>query len=224
MFEDAESWSRTLEVFDQYCQTMESAGIGTFSGDLGAEVRERLQQLIFILKRVRCLEADAEQAVSRANEALREHFEDIQNRGVPYESVPIPPETAITRGEARRFEAAIFEMQLMTEAFYYFAGRIRTILQNKRGLLPGLQSFECGGVRDVRNKLLEHAEGKDSGISIQSFGFGAARGPVIKALRYAGQEDLFRDRGLFENAREFRLNLERSMQQALKVRNDLEKG
>ena len=106
-------------------------------------------------------------------------------------------------------------MKLLAEAFYYFAGRVRTILRNTQAPLPGLACFECDGVRNTRNKLLEHAEGKDSQVSIQSFGWGGSRGPVIKALRYGGQENVFPDRGLYENAEEFRVNLERCIRAAI---------
>lgn len=78
-----------------------------------------------------------------------------------------------------------------------------------------LTSFECEGVRNVRNKLIEHAEGADSQVTIQSFGWGAAHGPVLKAARYHGQETVFLDAGLFRNAEEFRGNLERAVKSAL---------
>ena len=54
-----------------------------------------------------------------------------------------------------------FEMETLVEAFYYFAFRLRQVIQQ----LPDLNNFECKGVRNVRNKLLEHPEGADSGVN-----------------------------------------------------------
>jgi hypothetical protein len=56
--------------------------------------------------------------------------------------------------------------------------------------------------------LLEHPEGSDSRVFICSFGFNEVSGPVVKAARYAGQENIFRDSGLYENASEIKYNLE----------------
>jgi hypothetical protein len=142
----------------------------------------------------------------------------VKNRGVPYESAPVPPGVYLNGEEVEAHGKASFELKLLTEAFYHFAWRVRTILRNQRAPLPGLTSFECEGVRNVRNKLLEHAEGRDSQVSIQSFGWGAAQGPVLKALRYSGQEEIFPDRGLYRNAEEFRDNLERLLYAKLQER------
>lgn len=198
----------TITIFDEYYRQLDAGAVLGFNRDLGCEVRERLQQLHYIVDRVQDLEEVARQAFSRHRTAFAAHIEELTTRGVPYESVPVPSSVNITREEFEMHEKATFEMKLLTEAFYYLAGRVRTILRNRQAPLPGLSSFECEGVRDVRNKLLEHAEGGDSQVSIQSFACGADHGPVLKALRYSGQEHIFPDRGLYKNAEEFRDNLE----------------
>jgi hypothetical protein len=99
------------------------------------------------------------------------------------------------------------ELKILTEGFYYCAARARAIARNSRAPLPGLGSFECTGVRDVRNKLLEHPEGSDSGVLVVSFGRGGTDGPVIKPLRQLSQVNVFPDAGLFRNAEQFRVNL-----------------
>lgn len=109
----------------------------------------------------------------------------------------------------------MFEMEAHTESFYYLAGRMRTIIAHRSKPLPGLQSFECEGARNVRNKLLEHAEGRDSRIFKQSFGVGGEEGPTIKVERPAGQEHIFPDAGLEANATEIRDNLERVLDRVL---------
>jgi len=110
------------------------------------------------------------------------------------------------RGLVSYNEELDLETRTLSEAFYYIGSRIRGILNN--GALPGLASFECPGVRNVRNKLLEHPDGKDSGVLLQSFGYGGDSGPRIKALRRVGQENTFPDAGLYGNAREFKEALE----------------
>ena len=90
-------------------------------------------------------------------------------------------------------------LEFFTEAFYWFAARVRSVIRS----LPRLESFEAEGVRNVRNHLLEHPEGKSSGVLINSFGYGLKQGPVIKALRYDHQRTVWPDAGLFVNASEF---------------------
>jgi hypothetical protein len=205
----------TVALFDAYYRHLDAHAAEGFVRDLGSEVRERLEQLDYIVRRVRALELAANAARSRSLAAFRAHIEDVEARNVTYESEPLPPSASITREEFKIVQAAQFEMKLLTESFYYFAGRIRTILRNPMAPVPGLTSFECPGVRNTRNKLLEHAEGRDSQVSIQSFGWGAPIGPVIKALRYGGQENVFPDQGLYVNAEEFRENLERLLHATL---------
>ena len=60
----------------------------------------------------------------------------------------------------------------------------------------------------MRNKLLEHVEGKDSQVFIEGLGWGKENGPALKAARYAGQEVIFPDKGLYANATEIKDNLE----------------
>jgi hypothetical protein len=208
-------FAKTLEVFDRYYRTADEKKLPGFNRDLGCEVRERLEQLDYIVKKVRELEAAERAAVSRSQQAFKAHIESVVKRGIPFESVPAPPEAQMTREEVQAMQRAHFEMKLLTESFYYFAGRIRTIIKNRRAPLPGLASFECNGVRDVRNKLVEHPEGNDSQVSTQSFGSGGPNGPVLKAIRNVGQEKVFPDRGLYANAKEFRENLEKVLQAKL---------
>lgn len=198
-----------IKIFDEYYRHMDKINAHGFKKDLGCEVRERLQQLAYIVGRVRSLEETANKSLDRHQKKFSEFVEDINTRGIPPSQAILPDDIHITREEFEAYNNAEFEMKLLTECFYYLAGRVRTIIKNSANPLPGLSGFECKGVRDVRNKLLEHAESKDSQVFIQSFGWGAPRGPVIKAARNAGQENVFPDKGLYENAKEFSANLER---------------
>jgi hypothetical protein len=104
---------------------------------------------------------------------------------------------------------------MFTESFYYLAGRMRTILTHESKPLPGLQSFKSVGSRDVRNHLLEHAEGRSSRVLMQSFGLGGEQGPTIKVEREEGQEDIFPDAGLWANTSEIAQDLERRLDRVL---------
>jgi hypothetical protein len=207
------TFKATIALFDEYYRLADAKNVPDFNRDLGCEVRERLLQLEYIVDRVRQLEGIAKQTVVRHEAAHQAHLDDIKARGIDYESVPLPDNVRLTKEEMDAHSKAAFELKLLSEAFYYFAGRVRTIL--KKTELPGLQGFECKGVSDVRNKLLEHAGEKQSEVVIQSFGWGAPHGPVLKAARYGGQEDVFPDAGLYRNAEEFIENLDRRLRAAI---------
>jgi hypothetical protein len=198
----------TVALVDEYYRLVDARGDAGFVRELGVEAHERLQQLDFILDRVRDLEQTSKNALERPQAHLKAHIQRLKEQKIDFESVPAPENSKITREEFEAHNRAEFEMKLLTESFYYLAGRLRTIIKHKSAPLPGLQSFETAGVRNVRNKLLEHAESKDSQVLIQSFGHGGECGPVIKAMRYSDQKDVFPDRGLYINAQELKDNLE----------------
>jgi len=212
MFED------TKARFDDYYRLLDRQNAPGFIRDLGSEVGERLQQLDYIIRRVKASEQTAETAFARSSKIFHDHVERVVAAGLDYTKEPAPEGVQATEDEMRAHLEASFEMKLLTEAFYFFASRIRTILRHKSRPVPGLEGFECEGVRNVRNKLLEHPEGSDSQIFIQSWGWGAPRGPVLKAARYGGQEAVFPDPGLYANAEEFRLNLDDVIKRAFAAR------
>jgi len=107
--------------------------------------------------------------------------------------------------------ANALEIQTMTEAFYYFASRLRDILRTH---MPYLHKFESLGVRDVRHHLIEHPE-KVSKIYRQSMVFGDVDGPKLKVGRTPDDPQGFYDRGLFVNAKEFETNLVAKLKAAL---------
>ena len=159
---------------------------------LAIELSERIAQLRFILARVHALELE------------------IPKLSHEHEAGTLCVESAAE-------SAARIELRVLTESFYYCAARARAIARNSKFPLPGLSSFECSGVRDVRNQLLEHPEGNDSQVLMVSFGRGGSNGPLIKPLRQVGQEQVFPDSGLFLNAREFGENLDHLLQQAINL-------
>jgi len=199
-------FEQTIILFDRYRHRMESDP--SFNRDLAYEVAERLKQVDFLVERVRTLERTLMEPQDARSALFRAHIADLQARNIPFESVPVPAGMAISKQEFDESQRLTFEMKLFTESFYYLAGRIRTILRNQIFPMPGLTKFECLGIRNVRNKLLEHAEGKDAQVRLHSFACGGPQGPVLRAIRYVGQESIFPDNGLYSNAEELRANLE----------------
>ena len=205
----------TVTLFDEYYRKQDAVSDPGFNRNLGCEVRKRLQQLDFIIDKVRRLESDAAEPLARFKKECEEHARIAHEYEGRSDAPELPPLTKITKEEFAAHSSAQFEMELLTESFYYLACRIRTIIKSKERPLPALNSFECTGVRDTRHKLLEHPEGKDSRVHMLSFGWGKPRGPVIKAIRWSDQEEIFPDKGLYENAEEFRSNLNAVLQNAL---------
>jgi hypothetical protein len=207
-------FQKTKERFDEYYRLLDHQNTPGFVRDLGCEVGERLEQLDYIIRRVTELDQTAAAAMSRSERRFREHVDRVIAEGLDYTKEPVPEDANVTKEEIQTHIQASFEMKLLTEAFYFFASRVRTILKHKSQPVPGLEGFECEGVRNVRNKLLEHPEGADSQIFTQSWASGGAQGPVHKALRYAGQETIFPDPGLYANAEEFSRNLDDILKRA----------
>jgi hypothetical protein len=199
---------------------MDSTNVQGFNKELGCELREHLQQLDYLLNSVQEAEARFNSTQERSASIIKQHGERIISEGLSFESNPYPDEATITQEEFNNINHAMFEIKLFTECFYYLAGRIRSMLRHKEVPLPGLEKFEALGVRNVRNQLLEHPEGANSRVFINSWGFGASHGPVLKALRYEGQEQIFPDNGLYSNALEMKQNMESFLQQVIQGHGD----
>jgi hypothetical protein len=167
------------------------------------------------VKAVQCREQRDNEVMNRQQTAFKKHVEYVMASGLDWEKTPPPDETKFTKEEFQEMQRLEFEIQLFTECFYYLAGRLRTILRNRAEPFPGLTSFECEGVRNVRNWLLEHSEREHSRVTIRSLGWGGPQGPVLKSIREQGQEQVFPDKGLYCNAAEIKANLERLISNAL---------
>jgi hypothetical protein len=117
------------------------------------------------------------------------------------------PASAGDRELMQRGLDAMDEQETYAETFYWIAWRCRQAIRQ----MPGLKSFDPVGIREVRNKLLEHPEAADSGVIFGGFGTGGEMGPVVKAMRYDDQKDLWKDRGLYVNAKEFADEMHRAL-------------
>src|SRR5205823_9887311 len=95
----------------------------------------------------------------------------------------------LSRTDTKGGAQLLREMEMHAESFYDFAFRARNVLRS----LPGLESFEAVGVRNVRNKLLQHPEGKDSRVLGQGFAFRAEVGPAMRAIRSTDDPQVWQD-------------------------------
>lgn len=187
-----------VSLFDQYYQLLdivEPPQDGA-RADLAAEVRERLAQLAFITGQL-------EQINSQFG--IMAMTTRTNDRG----------ETEHYSATAERDEQLRFVMRLLTETFYYFAFRARQILRNDVHRFSGLRGFDCPGVRDVRNHLIEHPEGSHSRIFNRTFSWAMESGMQLKSARQDWEGSAFIDAGFNANAEEFANRLSASIRAAI---------
>jgi hypothetical protein len=165
------------------------------------------------------------QAINRATSAWKPYY----NKHLPFGYVGLDDQAAFSEADARIGLAAFifqrilashqvmeqtddplvtanimaFEMRVDTESLYWQTARLSRLLRN----LPGLRRFDPPGVRDVRNHLIEHPEGRSSRVLMWSLHWSRDRGPGLKTSRALGTSEAFPDAGLFANTTEFFLNL-----------------
>jgi hypothetical protein len=145
--------------------------------DLADEARDKLEQLNFLLKSAYALIGET------FARPVRHDVEGI-----------------------RRQHYACFLLELYTEAFYYFAHRLQTVLEDEHSCLPHITGFESvREVQIVRNNLLEHVESKGSGITERRWTFSSNVGPKIKGVRRRDQPRIHKDPGLYPTAEKLRL-------------------
>lgn len=206
-----------LDLFRQYVAAYSAIPDSELDTRAAYEVEERLQQLEFILGRIRELERYSEVDLTR--QMSRGIWGVAASNGLTGPVVALSGDTpgaaAVFENWFSKFRAVMMELQIMTEAFYYGAHRVADILRRRPHRLPNLSSFQCPGVRDVRNQLIEHPEGGNSGVLQRSFSSGGPQGPVVKPQREPGKEGVFPDAGLHANATEFAENLTSTLRRAL---------
>jgi hypothetical protein len=185
-------------LFDQYWACLQESGNASGPGhsDLAAEVRERLAQLSFISKQLD--QINAQFGVTAIEERVGPNGE-----------------TEYYNVAAQRDEQLRFVMRLLNESFYYFAFRIRQILQNDVHRFLEVRSFEAPGVRDVRNQLIEHPEGKNSRVFNQTFSWSPDCGMQLKSGRQEWETSEFVDPGFTANASQFAERLESALRSAI---------
>jgi hypothetical protein len=207
---DCEMFARCIEIFDRCYRLADEKKVHGFCAPLGVELRERLQQMNWLLTQIRSREDKLRSIDEKCGAALKAHIERITAEGLSYGLNPIPQEDLMSREGFYRYIALMAEIRLFAECFYYFAFRASRIIRN----MPELKSFEAAGVRNMRNHLIEHPEARDSQVLSWSFGFGGPNGAVVKAIRESS-ETAHPDAGLYLNAREFAVNLETALERGI---------
>ena len=149
----------------------------------------------------------------KSKKLFHQYVENLKSKGTPFDKHCVKEIyrrfeqleyllaliSGITERERRSKKCLIpsYKLWMFVECFYYISFRTRTLLRS----VPGLASFDCPGIRDVRNHLIEHPEGKSSGVLENSFSWGRSYGPVIKSRRRDTM--VFMDKGLYVNYLEF---------------------
>jgi hypothetical protein len=106
---------------------------------------------------------------------------------------PAPPDLDLLR------RAALF-----AECFYYVAFRCGRLASR----LPDFGHVKFKGINQVRNKLIEHSDGKDMLLFSSSSGWDPTRGVVLRSSRSDDETEGFRDEGFNANLNEFVGSLE----------------
>lgn len=202
----------TIKLLDAYQSNLGGNPHQTYNGDLLSEIRERLQMLSILYIKVHELENLAMSIIPKFLSIASEYFGYDAKGKNGIRRFPTEGEEEKLREFIVQNKAIFLEMKMYLEAFYYFAARIRKILRSKEEPLPFLRSFESKGIRDVRNHLIEHPL-----ILTPDCGCGGEEGPKLKGVRYPCQENVIKDQGFRKNASEFKENLEKVLNKALRM-------
>jgi hypothetical protein len=187
-----------IQTFQHYLNLLnQSQGSNLAREDLANEAVERLKQIKFIETNLQ--EIDQIFGVSVIQTRINENGEEEYFNSM-YE----------------RDEHLRFVMRLLTESFYYFAFRLRSLLRHTENKFIHLSQFESPGVRDVRNKLIEHPE-KELQIFNQTWSWSKEIGMQLKSSRKEGDDKNFYDAGFKINFQEFIENLTAKLKNACDI-------
>jgi hypothetical protein len=165
------AFDSAVELFTQFRMKRQRQKAQTL--DLIVEAQIRLKQTLHLLRLFR--------------QRDREHHEKDLALGAVREQTL----HAVFVKEVRELGEAI---KLYGEAFYYFAWRACKAME------PIGLEFESKGIRDARNRLIEHPDRK-GGLLVSFWVIDCAEGLVLEPG--GGSKDQPRDPGLYPNAKEF---------------------
>ena len=185
--------------FNYYLELLEKIeGPDPARADLASEALERLNQLTFIAAQLSGIDEQfgIMLMLTKTNElGEEEHYNATHERD----------------------EQLRFMMRLLTESYYYFSFRLRQLLRNDAHPFFGLGSFESVCVRNVRNHLIEHPEGKSSRIFNRTFSWTKESGMHLKTGRQSWESNEFIDSGFVANSDEFNQNLSKALDNACRA-------
>jgi hypothetical protein len=191
----------TAQLAREYAACVYNLGFVLTSIDLAQEAVARLDQLSFLLKS------------AKVQDIVHIHLVDwwpgeVDESGTKSIDDPV---------FLYRWSYARFLTDLCTEAFYYFAHRLQTMLENHEGLMPFIDGYRpARGVLMVRNQLLEHPE-KTSRVFNRAGSSGGHAGPAIKGSRFVYEPQEPQDPGLYMNAAELKEKVDRAYRDAIEA-------
>lgn len=179
------NFEELLPLYDGYYRLMDQSE-PSFNNDLAMEGRKRIQQVNKIL-----------------NILKKFHVKVDKFHGAAFQG----DRMKATRRAVREYIKADDEMEMYADFFYWVAFRLLAVLEK----LPHFKGIkrESKGVVLTRNWLIEHTE-----IHLQGFAVGAW-GPVVKAVRYEDQKDIFPANPLYEDAQILKDAIEKSLKKVL---------
>lgn len=191
------TFKEEIKMFDNYYVYIDKKYNGIYN-DFGVEARKKLCQIDKIVKRIEILDSKLGEfpQLFMKNYTLKQASKKLT---------------------VKSFKD-LEELEFLSECFYYFAHRLIKVIK----LLPGLKKFESKRIIIVRNQLIEHPEGKSSGVVMSSFACGGNSGPVIKGARYSSQINIHKDSGLYVNAKGLKDNLNIILKQVFNYGNQTE--
>lgn len=191
-----------IEAFRRYQTRVQPLAHNSYNPDLAAEVSEKLLSMRWLLTTVR----DAE---GRHTREVREALFRSQKVHTMYNATIANGRTMLTTGSPDILKEVVDSsekngvvIKTGVESFYHFAFRVREILNHHTKPLPGIGSFECIEIRDVRNHLLVHPE-RHTQLYAQSWSWDTEGGPALKNFGPFANPEHVRDQGLYVNARSF---------------------
>ncbi len=108
-------------------------------------------------------------------------------------------------------EKHIMILHVQMDSFYYTANRIFVIF---RDFIQPKAKFKADGVRDVRNRLMEHPEVLSQALNITDLILKNSRTPGFTAPKSKKAEDeVFNDKGFLYNIKEFLENLDKKLEE-----------
>jgi hypothetical protein len=171
------------------------------------EIHRRLRQLEHLYRDILSLQGAVlqEQEAARGRQLANTNWVLVFTHfGAPPGPGPVPDGFATLSTQER--------LLLNTEAFYYFAHRVKVIIEQCRTHLPGITPLRARAVTRVRNNLLEHAN-KKSGTTVFSYSVSKAAGIRLRPVSRTGETRTYVDQGIVRNAKELAAELQKTFEE-----------
>lgn len=196
---------RMLRVrLGKYLSQLEEHGVEKYNSSQAGEATHRLEKMQVILEWLAEIDRPPR---------WKSRIEELSLQGKSEDEIVREMESVKpTEAEAREEHTLSIRAWTLVESLYYNGARALKILAK----VPGLSRLRADGVRNVRNKLIEHPNERDSQVYELSFLSGGPAGYILKGFRSEERKDVFPDTGHLRNLEEFIANLEATLDRACK--------